>query len=261
MVSALLLVEDDPAIARTVVYALQREGYEVEHVLLLSDARCALAQRRPAHAAVVLDIGLPDGSGLDWCRELRRDSRIPILMISARGEELDRVLGLEFGADDSLVKPFSPRELGARIRALLRRSAMHDPGPPALPALECDAALARVRLGPHWLALTRREFTLLQALLRPPLRVWSRQALLDAAWGHDAESNERTVDTHVKTLRGKLRGAQPQWNLIRTHRGLGYSIELPTLQVRGGGSDHWQAGRDTSPQKCINRQHWRGVQA
>ncbi len=149
MPPALLLVEDDPAIARTVVYALQREGYEVEHVLLLSDARRALAQRRPAHAALLLDIGLPDGNGLDWCRELRRDSRIPILMLSARGEELDRVLGLEFGADDYLVKPFSPRELGARIRVLLRRSAMHDPAPAALPALECDAALARVRLGPH----------------------------------------------------------------------------------------------------------------
>ncbi len=246
----LLLVEDDPAIARTVVYALQRDGFEVDHVLMLRDARERLAQRPLQHALVILDIGLPDGSGLDLCRELRLggDSgcRIPIVMLSARSEELDRVLGLELGADDYLVKPFSPRELGARIRALLRRAALvaavpsadataaaaaiiaPPPSPAPTPWLHCDHDGARIRLGAVWLKLTRREFGVLAVLMRSPGKVWSREALLAAVWGNSADSIDRTVDTHIKTLRAKLREAQPALKLIVTHRGLGYSLEVPS---------------------------------
>jgi two-component system, OmpR family, catabolic regulation response regulator CreB len=124
----LLLLEDDPAIAHTVVFALQREGFEVCHATLVREAARELAVPRHGFAAALLDIGLPDGSGLDLCRELRRqDPHLPVMMLSARGEEIDRVLGLELGADDYLAKPFGPRELVARLRALLRR-------PPRRPA-------------------------------------------------------------------------------------------------------------------------------
>ncbi|HKX42160.1 MAG TPA: two-component system response regulator CreB [Burkholderiaceae bacterium] len=228
MPTALLLVEDDPAIAHTVVYALQREGFEVDHVLLLREALQRLRVPSPRYAALILDLGLPDGNGLDLCRELRRHGNLPIVILSARGEEMDRVLGLELGADDYLSKPFSPRELCARVRSLLRRSALAPvtQGQPA-PLFEHDAAGSRLRLGGHWLKLTRREYGLLQALLRRPGKVWSRAQLLDEVWGDDAESTDRTVDTHVKTLRAKLRELRPELELIVTHRGLGYSLDLP----------------------------------
>ena len=224
----LLLVEDDPAIARTVVYALQREGFQVDHVLLVREALQRLRDPSRSYAAAILDIGLPDGNGLDLCRDLRRTSNLPIVMLSARGEEMDRVLGLELGADDYLSKPFSPRELCARVRSLLRRSALAPSVPSEAAALfEHDPAGARLRLGGHWLKLTRREYGMLQALLRRPGKVWSREQLLKDVWGDDAESTDRTVDTHVKTLRAKLRDVRPDLELIVTHRGLGYSLDLP----------------------------------
>ena len=229
MPTPLLLVEDDPAIAHTVVYALQREGFDVDHVLLLlreALQRVLASPRR--YSALVLDLGLPDGNGLDLCRTLRRhDSALPILILSARGEEMDRVLGLELGADDYLTKPFSPRELCARVRSLLRRSALATSVPSEPPLFEHDAAGGRLRLAGHWLKLTRREYGVLHALLRRPGKVWSREQLLDAVWGDEADSTDRTVDTHVKTLRAKLRDARPDLELIVTHRGLGYSLDLP----------------------------------
>ena len=236
MPPALLLVEDDPAIGRTAAYALERDGFKVEHVLLLGDAVRRLQPDARLPDAVILDIGLPDGSGLDLCRDLRRHASpalraLPLLMLSARGEEMDRVLGLELGADDYLVKPFSPRELCARVRSLLRRSVMQTNGPTdcadTVPLLAVDPAGARMRLGTTWLKLTRRELGLLQILLRTPGRVWSREALLGAVWGLNADSTDRTVDTHVKTLRAKLREVRPDLDLIVTHRGLGYSLDLP----------------------------------
>ena len=230
MPTALLLVEDDPAIAHAVVYALEREGFAVEHVLLLREALQRLRDPSAPYAALILDLGLPDGNGLDLCRELRRSSsQLPIVILSARGEEMDRVLGLELGADDYLTKPFSPRELCARVRSLLRRAALGITPTAAPSALfEHDSASARLRLGEHWLKLTRREYGLLHALLRRPGRVWSRDQLLSEVWGDDADSTDRTVDTHVKTLRAKLREARPDLELIVTHRGLGYSLDLPS---------------------------------
>ncbi|MFZ5675012.1 MAG: response regulator, partial [Pseudomonadota bacterium] len=200
--SYLLLVEDDPAIARTVAYALEREGFSVDHVALLRDARQRLAST--PYAAAILDIGLPDGSGLDLCRDLRQHHpALPLIILSARGEEMDRVLGLELGADDYLTKPFSPRELCARVRSLLRRSALAPAAAPsqatdpAPPLIEHDAADNRLRLAGVPLKLTRREQGLLLVLLRRPGRVWSREQLLSEVWGDDIESTDRTVDTHV----------------------------------------------------------------
>ncbi len=223
----LLLLEDDPAIAQTVVFALQREGFELQHCAWLHEARAALAQRLPD--LLILDVGLPDGNGLDLCRELRAGAeaqrRLPLIVLSARSEEIDRVLGLELGADDYLAKPFSPRELVARVRGLLRRA------PPAVSLAAAastgfviEAEGSRIRFHGELLDLTRRELGLLMRLLAAPTRIQSREALLDAVWGADADSADRTVDTHIKTLRAKLRAVRPEEDSIRTHRGLGYSL-------------------------------------
>jgi two-component system catabolic regulation response regulator CreB len=219
----ILLLEDDPAIAQTVVFALQREGFAMTHCSWLQEARSRLARAEPALA--ILDVGLPDGNGLDLCRELRAaGSRLPLLMLSARSEEMDRVLGLELGADDYLAKPFSPRELVARVRALLRR-AQAPAAAPAANGFVIEAGGSRIRFQGHALDLTRRELGLLSRLLAAPQRIHSREALLDAVWGNEAESADRTVDTHIKTLRAKLRAVAPELDPIRTHRGLGYSLE------------------------------------
>ncbi|CAN7180469.1 winged helix-turn-helix domain-containing protein [Acidovorax sp. Leaf78] len=240
MSARLLLLEDDPAIARTVAYALERDGLAVTHSLLVDDAR---RQIRAAHFdLLVLDVGLPDGSGLDLLRELRNASptaTLPVLMLSAHGEEIDRVLGLELGADDYLAKPFSPRELAARVKALLRRAggrtsaggatgAVHSPPAPgsARSLFQDDEAGQRVSLRGQPLPLTRREYRLLSHLLRGAGRIHSREALLAAAWGDDSDSTDRTVDTHIKTLRAKLREVDAAKEYISTHRGMGYCLDV-----------------------------------
>ena len=237
MSARLLLLEDDPAIARTVAYALERDGLTVTHSLLVHDARQQLQRTR--FDLLVLDVGLPDGSGLDLLRDVRNappTAALPVLMLSAHGEEIDRVLGLELGADDYLTKPFSPRELAARVKALLRRAG-HGNGngnghPAAAPATSAaapfhdDEAGQRISLRGQALPLTRREYRLLSHLLRGAGRIHSRDALLAAAWGDDSESTDRTVDTHIKTLRAKLREVDPAREYISTHRGMGYCLDI-----------------------------------
>lgn len=225
----ILLLEDDPAIADTVVFALKREGFTVEHRAWLGEARERL-RMAPTPELLILDIGLPDGHGLDLCRELRAGGLrgLPIIVLSARSEEMDRVLGLELGADDYLAKPFSPRELVARVRALLRRAQAAPAhasaqAPAHTPGFVLDGS--RVSLDGVALTLTKLELGLLTHLLRAPQRIHSRDALLDAVWGSAADSTDRTVDTHIKTLRAKLREAAPARDSIKTHRGLGYSLE------------------------------------
>ncbi|MFG6442835.1 two-component system response regulator CreB [Roseateles sp. LKC17W] len=218
---SILLLEDDPAIADTVAFALRREGFAVEHRSWLAEARERL-RAGPAPALLILDIGLPDGHGLDLCRELRAGplKQLPVIVLSARSEEMDRVLGLELGADDYLAKPFSPRELVARVRALLRRAQA---APPPSAGFVVDGA--RVWLDGQLLNLTKLELGLLLKLLAAPQRIHARDTLLDAVWGSSADSGDRTVDTHIKTLRAKLREAAPARDPIKTHRGLGYSLE------------------------------------
>ena len=228
MTAKLLLLEDDPAIARTVAYALERDGLQVTHSLLVHDARQQMASHR--FDLLVLDVGLPDGSGLDLLRDVRNAARtasLPVLMLSAHGEEIDRVLGLELGADDYLTKPFSPRELAARVKALLRRAGNGASSPPAVaaPPFHDDESGQRISLHGQPLALTRREYRLLSCLLRGAGRIHSRDALLAAAWGDDSESTDRTVDTHIKTLRAKLREVAPAREYISTHRGMGYCLD------------------------------------
>lgn len=222
-----LLAEDETAIADTVLYALRAEGFEARHCLTGQEA--LRAAREHAHDLAILDVGLPDIGGFALCRELRRERDLPVIFLTARDAEADRVLGLELGADDYVVKPFSPRELVARVRALLRRvqapmqaAVAH---PQAAGGFEHDVEGRRIRYRGHALDLTRYEYGLLAALLARPGAVLSRAQLMDRVWGDALESGDRTVDTHVKTLRAKLRALAPDADPIRTHRGLGYSLE------------------------------------
>ena len=222
MAHRILLLEDEQAIADTLLYTLTSEGFEVQHVRLVCDALSAFAAQAPDLA--ILDVGVPDGNGFDVCRAIRKTSELPIVFLTARSEEIDRILGLELGADDYVAKPFSPREVCARVRVILRRSQPIIPQPSQLLAL--DEERARICFHGQPLTLTRYEYLLLKTLMQAPGRVYSRQQLMDLVWSGAEESLDRTVDTHIKTIRAKLRERDPDANLILTHRGLGYSLEL-----------------------------------
>ena len=178
---------------------------------------------------MVLDVGLPDMSGYDVCRALRVVSEVPVIFLTARQGELDRVLGLELGADDYVVKPFSPRELVARVRARLRRKTQAAPARwQCIDAFELDRPGRRIRYRGQLLDLTRYEYGVLEALLARPGAVLSRAQLMDQVWADAVDSSDRTVDTHIKTLRAKLQAAAGEsgGDPIRTHRGIGYSLDV-----------------------------------
>ena len=223
-----LVAEDEIAIADAVLYALRSEGLEAEHCLF---GREVVPRVRAGGVdVVVLDVGLPDASGFDVCRDLRVFSDVPVLFLTARADEIDRVLGLELGADDYMAKPFSPRELVARVRARLRRPRSADAAWQAHGDFAIDRDGHRIRFLGQALDLTRYEYAVLAALLQRPGAILSRAQLMDRGWDDGADSGDRTVDTHVKTLRAKLRAAgagagQADADPIRTHRGLGYSLE------------------------------------
>lgn len=218
----ILIVEDERAIADSLEYAFARDRMETRLTGLGEEALALLA--RESFDLVLLDVGLPDVSGFELCQRLRGFSRVPVIFLTARGDEVDRVVGLEIGADDYVVKPFSPREVVARVRTVLRRAGPPAPGSPA-PAVEftVDRDRAEIRFRGVPLALTRYEFRLLATLAGAPGRVFGREALMREAWDHDV-SDPRTVDTHVKQLRAKLRAVDPDAAPIRTHRGIGYSL-------------------------------------
>ncbi len=243
-----LIAEDDAAIAEPMQYALRSEGLSSEHCLLAREVVPRV--RRGGVDLVVLDVGLPDGSGFDVCRELRTFTEVPVIFLTARNDVVDRVLGLELGADDYMCKPFSPRELVARVRARLRTkgtAAMATSPAAPLPAAVAPAAVApaapaaewpqrgdlsldreghRIRFRDKILELTRYEYSLLAALLQRPGAILSRAQLMERGWDEGGvESADRTVDTHIKTLRAKLRAAGAEKELIRTYRGLGYALE------------------------------------
>lgn len=223
---SILLVEDEAAIAGTVLYALREEGYDATHCLTAGDALALAAER--AFDLAILDVGLPDLGGFALCRRLREHSDLPVIFLTARQEEADRILGFELGADDYVSKPFSPRELVARVRAVLRRAqstAGDATGQPATTAFEHDAEGMRIRYRGRLLELTRYEYGLLAALLARPGAVLGRAQLMDRVWGDALDTGDRTIDTHVKTLRAKLHAIAPDADPIRTHRGLGYSID------------------------------------
>ncbi|MEO8409548.1 MAG: two-component system response regulator CreB [Propionivibrio sp.] len=225
----ILLVEDEPAIADTLIYALGKEDFAVRHLLLGREA--LPAQRATPFDLLILDVGLPDISGFDVLRQLRGDPAgrdLPVIFLTARGEEIDRILGLELGADDYVSKPFSPREVAARARAVLRRQARTRPG---IDAGEIAASIWQhradaLRIAYHGVALdlTRYEYQLLALLLSAPGRVFTREQIMARVWADAPDTADRSIDTHVKTLRAKLRAIAPGDEAIVTHRGTGYAL-------------------------------------
>jgi two-component system catabolic regulation response regulator CreB len=239
MPTRILVIEDEPAIADTLIYALTTEGYEP---VWCTTGQAALASlRQSAFALAVLDVGLPDMNGFDLFREIHRQWELPVIFLTARSGEIDRIVGLELGADDYISKPFSPREVCARVRMVLRR-AQRGETPSGMPALPGQPAAAGAQASAEAsfavneekktitfhgqpLELSRTEYRLLKVLVERPGRVYSRQDLMEQAWEHPDVSLDRTVDAHIKQLRAKLRAIAPDSDPIQTHRGMGYSLK------------------------------------
>ncbi len=232
----ILIVEDEPGIADTLQYALRTDGFE--------PAWCATGEEALANAMatppalVILDVGLPDASGFEIFKRLRETSDVPVVFLTARSDEIDRVVGLELGADDYIAKPFSPRELVARVRGVLRRSqrtttsnaaSATAASAPSTGPIHVDEGRMQIRYYGRALELSRYEYGLLKTLAARPGHVFTREALLDRVWGDDSDSMDRTVDAHVKTLRAKMKTIAPLHDPIRTLRGSGYALaeDLP----------------------------------
>ena len=221
----ILVVEDEPAIADTIVYALSTDGFEPQWCAT-GGAALAAARAQPC-ALAVLDVGLPDVNGFELFKQLQAiDAGLPAIFLTARSAEIDRVVGLELGADDYIAKPFSPRELVARVRTVLRR-VQRSATPTAQRAsthFEIDDERKTIRFRGRALDLSRTEYRLLKVLIERPGRVFSRDELMERAWDDPASAFDRTVDAHVKAVRAKLRDVAPDDDPIVTHRGLGYSL-------------------------------------
>ena len=225
----MLLVEDEASIAEPFAHALEREGFHPVLAPTAAAARELFASRRPN--IVLLDLTLPDGDGRELCREWRRASHVPIIMLTARGTETDRVVGLELGADDYVVKPFSSAEVAARIRAVLRRTApdraVHQQQRVAIGGLAIDPATRSVTLDGEDLALTRKEFDLLTRLAREPGMVVSREDLMTDVWDENWFGSTKTLDVHIGFLRRKLRDDAAAPRYLRTVRGVGFRLAAP----------------------------------
>ncbi|EOV9673675.1 two-component system response regulator CreB [Cronobacter turicensis] len=226
--TAVWLVEDETSISEALAYVMQLEGFTVRTFERGLPALDAARQALPD--LVVLDVGLPDISGFELCRQLlAAHPALPVLFLTARSEEVDKLIGLEIGADDYVAKPFSPREVCARVRTILRRLQKQQNGAQMVVRagrFELNDDAAQIAFCGQPLPLTRYEFLLLKTLLLAPGRVYSRQQLMDRVWGDANDSFDRTVDTHIKTLRAKLRAVNPEASPITTHRGLGYSLAV-----------------------------------
>jgi two-component system catabolic regulation response regulator CreB len=231
MKKRILVVEDEPSILANIVYSLETEGFEPHGCL--TGEQALVVFNRGAPDLVILDVGLPDLNGFDLCRTLRKQSDVPIIFLTARGQELDRVVGLEIGADDYLVKPFSPRELSARVRAILRRClAGKGDGDVTAPCavgsgvpFQLFEDHAQIAYFGKVLTLSATEYRILRVLCQHPGRVYTRSQLMDHAWTEPESALERTVDAHIKSLRAKLRETHPEFEPIETRRGLGYALK------------------------------------
>ncbi len=229
MKNTILVIEDEPSIADNSVYALSTEGFDAHWRASAGEGLAAV--ETGGIDLVILDVNLPDGNGFELARAIRQSHTLPIIFVTARNSEIDRVVGLEIGGDDYIVKPFSPRELTARVRAVLRRTS----GPPpqnestvlSLLPFQVDETGHAISFKDILLELSRYEYRLLRLLLRQPGRVYSRDQLMQQAWDEPDMSLERTVDTHIKTIRRKLRAIAPEEEWIITLRGVGYSLKTP----------------------------------
>ncbi len=221
-----LFVEDERSITEPFSRALAREGFDPVVAHTAAEAMARFEEREPD--IVLLDISLPDGDGRDICREFRRRSDVPIIMLTARGTETDKIVGLELGADDYVTKPYSPRELVARIRAVLRRGHEEELAPPTLEAgpVRMDVERHVVTVDGADTRLPLKEFELLEMFLRNPGRVLTRGQLIDRVWGSDYVGDTKTLDVHVKRLRAKLEPDPAEPKYLVTVRGLGYKLDL-----------------------------------
>lgn len=223
-----LIIEDELAIAETLIYACKEAGISTTHCLLGQDG--LLAMKKNSVDFVILDIGLPDMTGFDVCKQIRVFSNVPILFLTARNHEIDRIVGLEIGADDYVTKPFSPREVVARVKAILRRTErITEQNIAASPNKQAeqfvvDETANRIQFRSQFLELTRYEYLLLKTLIGQPKKVFSRNQLMDMVWVNAEDTLERTVDAHIKTVRAKLRKVYANTEAIVTHRGMGYSL-------------------------------------
>ncbi len=225
-IGMVLLVDDEPKVCDLLRVYLEQAGYEVACVQDGGVALQEIERRNPA--LVLLDLNLPGMDGLELCRSLRKSSNVPIIMLTARDEEADRIVGLEIGADDYVTKPFSPREVVARVKAVLRRrdTASQDMRPIEMGTLLVDAPRHEATYRGKALPLTSREFAIIEFLARNPGRVFSRALLLDRVFGIDFEGYERTIDAHIKNIRQKLLEIEPDSPTpLMTVRGVGYKLE------------------------------------
>ncbi|HVE92429.1 MAG TPA: response regulator transcription factor [Actinomycetota bacterium] len=224
-----LIVEDEPSLAETVAYGLEREGFEC--TVVTDGAKAVEYVRAWRPDVVLLDIMLPGMSGMDVCRTIRRAGPTPIIMVTAKDAETDRVLGLELGADDYVTKPFSMRELVARVRAVMRRTAGEGGATPPAPTtveagpVRLDVERHEVKVRGRVVDLPPKEFALLECLIRKPGKLMTRESLIAQVWGQDYFGDTRTLDVHVKRLRSKLEDDPHNPVHIRTVRGLGYKFE------------------------------------
>jgi len=216
----ILLIEDESGIAETIIYALSTEGFECVPVSTGKDGLNRVTEED--FDLVILDIGLPDMSGFEVIKQIRTFSDISVLILTARSDEIDRVLGLELGSDDYVIKPFSPRELTARIKAILRRSEKKES--PSSGTFNIDHNKRQITYYGKMLSLSRYEYEILCLFLSRPGWVFSRDQIMNTVWTEPEESFDRTVDAHIKTIRAKLRAINPDKNPVETHRGIGYSM-------------------------------------
>lgn len=229
MPQRILIIEDEPAIADTLVYALKTDGFEVQWKNLALEGLAHLQQQ--GADLIILDVGLPDQNGFELCKDIRQFSQVPIIFLTARKEEMDRIIGLEIGGDDYVTKPFSPREICARVKTVLRRVQAAPTPAPVIQENESNwfdinTAKAQIRFQKKKLDLTRYEYLIALTLLEHPEQVYSRAQLMDKVWDEPEASFERAVDTHIKSLRAKLKEIDSENSPIQTHRGLGYSIQV-----------------------------------
>jgi two-component system catabolic regulation response regulator CreB len=219
---SILIIEDEPGIVDTLIYSLNTEGFEAIAAAYGNEG-LAILREKPIDL-VVLDIGLPDISGFDLLKKIRKTSIVPVLLLTARSSEIDRVLGLELGADDYMVKPFSPRELVSRVRAILRRTCAGKEATVTPDVFSVDMKKRAITYFGEKLELPRYEFDILKLFISRPGWVFSREQIMDLVWVEPDESLERTVDAHIKSIRSKLRSVRPDIDPIQTHRGIGYSL-------------------------------------
>lgn len=229
MKESILIIEDESSIADNLIYALETENFVVnwfttggEGKEFLNKEKCDL---------IILDVGLPDCNGFDLCKEIRQFSTIPILFLTARNDEIDRIVGLEIGGDDYITKPFSPREVTARVKAVFRRMAtMNQTAQTSSEENEgqvfrIDDEQKSIHYFSQKLELSKYEYRLLELFIKNPKRVYTREQLMNIVWDEPDFSLERTVDTHIKTLRGKMKTINPDLNPIETRRGFGYAFK------------------------------------